>query len=105
MCDTDVATRVAFLGKLTGEKFVQFGAEDTIRNKLSLLADLSRHLRSWEELCMYTDELALYHLDVRSGIQHNANVIYAIRRMKYSSDCECCRTVDKATHLCQRERL
>jgi hypothetical protein len=50
MCDTDVATRVAFLGELTGEKFVQFGAEDTIRDKLSLLADLSGHrLKSWEE--------------------------------------------------------
>lgn len=44
VCDTDVAARVAFLGKLTGEKFVQFGAEDTIRDKLSLLADLSGHV-------------------------------------------------------------
>ena len=44
MCDTDVASRVAFLGKLTGEKFVQFSAEDTIRDKLSLLADLSGHI-------------------------------------------------------------
>jgi hypothetical protein len=44
MCNPDVATRVAFLGELTGEKFVQFGAEDTIRNELSLLADLSGHV-------------------------------------------------------------
>jgi hypothetical protein len=44
MCDTDVATRVAFLGKLTGEKFVQFGAEDAIRDELSLLADWSGHV-------------------------------------------------------------
>ena len=44
MCDTDVATRVALLGKLTGEKFVQFGAEDTICDELSLLADLSGHV-------------------------------------------------------------
>ena len=44
MCDTDVATRVAFLGKLTGKKLVQFGAEDTIRDELSLLADLSGHV-------------------------------------------------------------
>jgi hypothetical protein len=44
MCDTDVATRVAFLGKLTGKKFVQLGAEDTIRDELSLLADLSGHV-------------------------------------------------------------
>ncbi len=44
MCDTDIATRVAFLGKLTCEKFVQLGAEDTIRNKLALLADLSGHI-------------------------------------------------------------
>jgi hypothetical protein len=59
MCDTDVATRVALLGKLTGEKFVQFGAEDTIRDKLSLFADLSGHrLRSSEET-VYADRLAL----------------------------------------------
>lgn len=59
MCDTDVATRVTFLRKLTGEKLVQFGAEDTIRDKLSLLADLSGHrLRGWEET-VYTDVLAL----------------------------------------------
>jgi hypothetical protein len=44
MCDTDIATRVAFLGKLTGKKLVQFGAEDTIRDELSLLADLSGHV-------------------------------------------------------------
>ena len=44
MCDTDVATRVAFLGKFTGKKFVQFGAEDTVRDELSLLADLSGHV-------------------------------------------------------------
>lgn len=44
MCDTDVATRVAFLGKLTGKEFVQFGAEDAIRDEFSLLADLSGHV-------------------------------------------------------------
>ena len=44
MCDTDVAARVAFLGKLMGEKFVQFSAEDTVRNELSFFADLSGHV-------------------------------------------------------------
>jgi hypothetical protein len=44
VCDTDVATRVAFLGKLAGEKFVQLGTENTIRDKLALLAGLSRHI-------------------------------------------------------------
>jgi hypothetical protein len=49
--------------------------------------------------CISTGDKA-YHLDVRSGIQHSANVIYAIRRAKYSDGFECCRTVDEATHLC-----
>lgn len=44
MCDTDVATRVAFLGKLAGEKFVQLGTENTICDKLALLAGLSGHI-------------------------------------------------------------
>jgi hypothetical protein len=58
MRDTDVATRVAFLRELTGEKFVQLGAEDTIRDELSLLADLSGHagklykLWSWDSVSM-----------------------------------------------------
>jgi hypothetical protein len=56
MCDTDVATRVAFLGKLTSKKFVQFGTEDTIRDELSLLADLSGHVGGVGKiLCMQID--------------------------------------------------
>lgn len=44
MRNTDVATRIAFLGKLAGEKFVQLSTEDTIRDELALLADLSGHI-------------------------------------------------------------
>lgn len=44
MCDADVATRVAFLGKLAGEKFVQLSTENTIRDKLALLAGWSGHI-------------------------------------------------------------
>ena len=58
MCDTDVATRVAFLGKLTGKKFVQLGAEDTIRDELSLLADLGGHVGEVGRT-VYVDVLAL----------------------------------------------
>jgi hypothetical protein len=43
MCHPDIAARVTFLGKLTGKEFVQFGAKDTIGDKLALFADLSRH--------------------------------------------------------------
>lgn len=52
MCDTDVAARVTFLRKLAGEKFVQFGTENTIRDKLAFLAGWGGHI--WEvgkELC------------------------------------------------------
>lgn len=44
MGDTNITTRVTFLGELTGEEFVEFGAENTIGNKLALFADLSGHL-------------------------------------------------------------
>lgn len=39
--DTDIAARVAFLGKFTGKEFVEFGAEDTVCDKLALFTDLS----------------------------------------------------------------
>ncbi len=41
--DTDVAARVALLGKLAGEEIVQLGAEDTVSDELALLADLAGH--------------------------------------------------------------
>lgn len=47
MRDADVATRVAFFGKLAGEEFIQLGTENTIRDELSLFADLSGH--TWED--------------------------------------------------------
>ena len=44
MSHTDITARVTFLGEFTGEKFIEFGAENTVSDKLSLLADLGRHL-------------------------------------------------------------
>lgn len=41
--DANITTRVALLREFTGEEFVQFGAEDTIGNKLALLANLGGH--------------------------------------------------------------
>ena len=41
MGDTDVTSRVAFLGKLTSEELVELSAEDTVSDELPLLADLS----------------------------------------------------------------
>jgi hypothetical protein len=43
VCDADIAARITFLRKLTGEEFVQLGAEYTIGDKLAFLADLSGH--------------------------------------------------------------
>ena len=41
--DTDITARVTLLGELAGEELVEFSAEDTVGDELSLLADLSRH--------------------------------------------------------------
>lgn len=43
MSDTDIAARVTFLGEFTGKEFIEFGAEDTVCDKLALFADLSGH--------------------------------------------------------------
>lgn len=43
MGHTDIATRVTLLGEFAGEKVIQFGAEDTVSDKLALLADLAGH--------------------------------------------------------------
>jgi len=41
--DTDVAARVTFLSELASEKFIEFGAENTVGDKLALFADLRGH--------------------------------------------------------------
>ena len=41
--DTDIAARVTLFGQFTGEEFIEFSAENTIRDKLSFFADLSGH--------------------------------------------------------------
>jgi hypothetical protein len=43
MCHADFTSRVALLCEFAGEKLAQFSAEDTIGDKLSLLADCSGH--------------------------------------------------------------
>ena len=43
MSDTDITAGVAFLGEFTGKEFVEFGAENTVCNKLALFADLGGH--------------------------------------------------------------
>ena len=43
MCHTDIAARVTLLSQLASEKFVEFGAENAISDKLPLFADLGRH--------------------------------------------------------------
>ena len=41
--NTDVAARVTLLREFAGEEIVQLGAEDTVGDKLALLADLACH--------------------------------------------------------------
>lgn len=41
----NITARVTFLGEFTGEKFVEFGAKNTVGDKLALFADLSGHLK------------------------------------------------------------
>ena len=43
MCHTDFTARIALLCEFAGEKLAEFRAEDTISDKLSLLADCSGH--------------------------------------------------------------
>lgn len=43
MGNPDITARVTLLGEFTGEKFVKFGAENTVCDKLALFADLSGH--------------------------------------------------------------
>ena len=38
VCDSDLASRVAFIGQLSLEKLGQLGVEDTVSDDLSLLA-------------------------------------------------------------------
>ena len=40
---TDIATRVTLLSEFAGEKFIEFGTENTIRYELSLFTDLRGH--------------------------------------------------------------
>jgi hypothetical protein len=40
---TDIATRVTLLSEFAGEKFIEFGTENTIRHELSLFTDLGGH--------------------------------------------------------------
>ena len=44
MGDANVTARVTFLGKFTGEEFVEFSAENTVGDELASFADLGRHL-------------------------------------------------------------
>lgn len=51
MGHTNIATRVPLLREFAGEEIVQLGAEDTISDKLALLADLTGHFDgviNWE---------------------------------------------------------
>ena len=51
MGDTDIASRVALLCKLTSEEFVEFGTENTVSDELPLLADLRvRHLKGYQSV-------------------------------------------------------
>jgi hypothetical protein len=47
--DTDVAARVTFLSELAGEKFIEFGAENTVGDELALFADLGGHFVVWRD--------------------------------------------------------
>jgi len=40
---SDITTRVSLLGELPGEEIVELGAENTVSDELSPLADLGRH--------------------------------------------------------------
>jgi len=40
---TNIATRVTLFSEFAGEKFIEFGAENTISYELSLFTDLRRH--------------------------------------------------------------
>lgn len=44
MGHTNVTARVTLLCELAGEEFIEFGAEDTVCNKLAFFADLGSHL-------------------------------------------------------------
>lgn len=54
--DTNIAARVTLLRKLTGEEIVQLGAENTVSDKLALLADLAGHLDEGIGLTKRTSE-------------------------------------------------
>lgn len=55
MSDTDITAGVTFLGEFTGKEFVEFGAENTVGNKLALFADLSGHI---EEVSLWTRKIS-----------------------------------------------
>ena len=44
MSYTNITARVTFLSEFTGEEFIKLGTKDTVSDKLSLLADLGRHI-------------------------------------------------------------
>jgi hypothetical protein len=46
MRDSDFAARVTLLCELTGEELAKLGAEHTVRDEFSLLADLAGHFES-----------------------------------------------------------
>jgi len=50
MSNTDITARVTFLGEFTGKELVEFGAENTIGDKLALFADLTGHLEEGASL-------------------------------------------------------
>jgi hypothetical protein len=49
MSYTDITARVTFFGEFASEEFVEFGAEDTVCDKLALFADLGGHLEGYSK--------------------------------------------------------
>lgn len=52
MSDTDITTRVTFLGEFASKEFVEFGAENTVSDKLASFTNLSGHLEEAGSLQM-----------------------------------------------------
>ena len=62
---TNVTARVALFCEFAGEEFVEFGAEDTVCDKLALFADLGGHLG----VIGWAVNTASTHLDHQTVIQ------------------------------------
>ena len=71
MGDSDIAARVTLLGEFSGEKFIEFGAEDTVGDKLALFADLGGHLEERNATGGDDDELALKMRISQSQVTRN----------------------------------